>query len=400
MIVEIHGAGFQNKGAELMLRTTVSELKTRIDRLEIAIDPSYGTYEERCQLQLRQIVPCRGHVGGKRHAQNLRKQSLFGKSKLNLFLKKLVGLNLESYGCIEPREIDALIDISGFAYTDQWGIKPTEDFANLAEFYRKRGKPVIMMPQAFGPFGNEEIKSHFRRIIENSTLILPRDKVSYKYVQDIYPDSKKVVQAPDITIFHPRKEAKPDLTTSDYACLVPNARMLDQGKKAWGIKYEDFLFKIASEIIAQGLRLYIVVHDASGQDVIIADNLLKKISSSRAQLLDEQDPYSLKTTLGQSKMVIGSRFHSLVASLSQTVPAIAIGWSHKYEMLFEDFGLDSFIVSPETPLNEILGMIHQLSDNDTNLRLREIITQQLSRLEEKNQEMWDSVVEVLGKSIN
>ena len=77
MLIEIHGAGFQNKGAELMLRTVVSELKQRLPRCELAIDPSYGSFGARCELGLRQIFPLRTHVGTPGFSRRFRRQKAF-----------------------------------------------------------------------------------------------------------------------------------------------------------------------------------------------------------------------------------------------------------------------------------------------------------------------------------
>ena len=40
---------------------------------------------------------------------------------------------------------------------------------------------------------------------------------------------------------------------------------------------------------------------------------------------------------------MGSRFHALVAALSQGIPVAALGWSHKYAELLGEFGLREFV---------------------------------------------------------
>jgi polysaccharide pyruvyl transferase WcaK-like protein len=400
MIVEIHGAGFNNKGAELMLRTTISELKTRINNFTPAIDPGYGSYETRCNLNLKQIVPKRGHVGQAIHLKNLQRQKFFGYIKLDSLARKLLKLDFRDYGCVGINRVDALIDISGFAYTDQWDTRPTKDFANLTEFYYKQKKAVIMLPQAFGPFKRKGIKSQFKRVIKNSTLIFPRDKISFEYVFEIEANKEKIIQAPDITLFSSREPIQENLNFEEYICLVPNIRMLDQGKEKWTDKYETYLLEIAKRALRKNLKIFIVVHDSSGQDLVIANNLIRKLNSSEVEIVDEPDPYKLKRFIGNSKMLVGSRFHSLVASFSQGVPAIAIGWSHKYEMLFDEFGFGKFIISSETALENALDLIDKLSHDDQNISFRKEIRNKLIGLEAKNQEMWDLVTETLLNSID
>jgi len=398
MIIEIHGAGFQNKGAELMLRTVISELKSRIPDFVPAIDPTYGTYEKRCELGLRQTFPLRTHVGTPGFSKRLFKQKMFGMLQIKKVLAYFGGVRLEDYGCVALSDIQALIDIAGFAYTDQWGSQPTKDFAELTEYYRSCQKPVILLPQAFGPFLRDETKSAFRKVIDNANLIFARDRLSYQYLMELSPNSDKVLQAPDLTLFYPDFFDNQVQVSSDYVCLVPNIRMLDLGKQEWGEKYESYLTHIGKEILDQGLQVRIIVHDSSGEDLHIAQSIFDKIDSHNVTIVNEQDPIAIKELIGGSFMVIGSRYHSLVASFSKNVPAIALGWSHKYEMLFEDFGCEYFLINHDTKIEIGLEIVRTLIDPDKNLFIRNNIKNRLEKMHLENKKMWDLTVQVLRES--
>lgn len=397
MIIEIHGAGFQNKGAELMLRTVVNELRHRLPKFVPTIDPSYGSYESRAELGLRQMIPTRFHVSKADFTKRFLRQKLFAASNIEKFAAKIGGIPLSNYGCTSLNQTEALIDIAGFAYTDEWGYRPTQHFAQLTDYYSSKNRPVILLPQAFGPFQSDEIKTAFKKVINNASIIFPRDKISYQNVMELASDSSKVLQVPDITLFYSAsKKIKLD-SNSNYACLVPNCRMLDQGKDKWGDKYESYLIKIAEEIMSHGVQVRILVHDTSGQDLSLAKKLASRLTSPNVVIVNEPNPVELKRIVGESLILIGSRYHSLVASFSQKVPALALGWSHKYEMLFQEFKQERFLISDQTSLDTVLTLTRELINKEKNMQLRQIIFEELQKMQIENEKMWEIVVNLLKK---
>jgi polysaccharide pyruvyl transferase WcaK-like protein len=400
MIVEIHGAGFQNKGAELMLRTAVSELRRRLLEFEPVIDPTYGPYSSRCKLGLGQIFPLRSHVGAVGFSKRFRRQRLFAALEGGRLFRYVGGGQLSTYGCVSLSSVQSLIDIAGFAYTDQWGSQPTKDFADLTQYYKSRKKPVILLPQAFGPFQEEETRSAFRKVADNASLIFARDRKSYGYVMELASDPNKILRAPDITLFYPSSSNHETQVHSNYVCIIPNIRMLDQGKRQWGEKYEAYLTRIVREILRHGVQVRIVVYDTSGQDLQVAQSIMKTVTSSGVTIANEQDPVILKQVIGGSLMVIGSRYHSLIAAFSKKVPAVALGWAHKYEMLFEDFGCEELVMPSETPIEAALESVRYLVDEGVNESYRRRIAERLREMFPVNQKMWKQVIEVLTSTVD
>jgi colanic acid/amylovoran biosynthesis protein len=94
-------------------------------------------------------------------------------------------------------------------------------------------------------------------------------------------------------------------------------------------------------------------------------------------------------------IVAGSRFHALLAALSQGVPVIAAGWSHKYLGLLDAYGsADALLELPASPeavracLDRALG-----PTRDTAVAaLRTCAAQQRAQVEI----MWDEVLTALA----
>jgi polysaccharide pyruvyl transferase WcaK-like protein len=387
MIVEIHGAGFQNKGAELMLRTTIAELRERLPGFEPALDPSYGRYDQRSRLRTWQMFPVRSHVGSYRFLRGFRWQRM---------MAPLRGRWLDMYGCVTLSSVQALIDISGFAYSDQWGIRPTRNFAMLARYYKSRDKPVILLPQALGPFERAESRSAFAQVLEHADLVFARDRRSYEIALDLAPTPDRVRRAPDITLFYPDRLDVVERRTPGYVCVVPNARLLAQGREQWGDTYQAYLVRVVKELIQRNVPVKILVHDMSGPDLAIAHQVQQEAMSADVQLVEEQDPMVLKEIIGASLFLIGSRYHSLVAAFARSVPAIGMGWAHKYRMLLEDFDCGRFMVGHDSPIEVLLGHVDQLLDPTINGDYRARISARLGDMSAANRRMWQLVVDLLS----
>ena len=233
-----------------------------------------------------------------------------------------------------------------------------------------------------------ETRLAFQRVIANSTLVFARDQKSYEYAVELSPHSTKIERAPDITLFYPDRPDGLLETSSNYVCIVPNVRMLDQGKDDWGANYESYLIAAAQEILDQKLRVCVVVHDASGADSEIAHRIVEQVKSPRVTIIEEQDPFVLKRTIGGSRLLIGSRYHALIAAFSQQVPSVCLGWSHKYETLFEDFGCKELLVQPETPGKAVREVVADVVQEDVNLSYRRKIAGRLRPMHAANREMW------------
>lgn len=395
MIVEIHGAGFRNKGAELMLHTTVSELRARLENFVPAIDPLYGAYELRCGLGLRQIIPPRSHVGTPGFSKRFRRQKWFVALRGPGLFRRLLGAQIDLYGAVDLSRVRGFIDISGFAYTDQWGPQPIQDLATLTHYYRWRRRPVIMLPQAFGPFKRPECRAAFLKALSCADLVFARDKRSWEYAADLAREPEKIFQAPDITLFYPRSQVQRSLPPTPYACLVPNVRMLDQGKDQWGDKYLTYLCLIARELLNQGIQVQILVHDVTGGDLSLAEDISRELTSPDLTIVREQDPLVLKNIIGQSLLLAGSRYHSLVAAFANAVPAIGLGWAHKYEMLFQDFDCKHFAIGPDRTIKAVLENVRELADSLSNEAYRKRIASRLEEMFQINQDMWQRVADLL-----
>lgn len=113
------------------------------------------------------------------------------------------------------------------------------------------------------------------------------------------------------------------------------------------------------------------------------------------EIIEEDNPIAVKGIIGACKAVVTSRFHGLVSALSQSIPCLATGWSHKYEMLFRDYNYEEGLCSVNDTNKVLDSKIHMLLETNS----REGIIQKLS-LNAKEQksltkQMWNKAYQVI-----
>ncbi len=387
MIIELKGAGFVNKGAELMLNATISKLREN-GITNIATHIREGSFQQRNSLELKHLIWADSqsypHVG-----------DLIGK------FGNLLPLNVTNRtNYVRERDINAVIDISGFKYSDQFGSKPTESMALQTKRWKKEGKKIILMPQAFGPFNLSETKKAMSEIIKNVDLIYARDKTSFEHLINLpncYDFKNKIKQSPDFTNLI--KGSVPDSFDSYNmrACIIPNYRMIDKTSEVVRSLYVDFLVDCVNYLNEKNKKPFILIHE-SDKDKEIAEQIKVRIDGE-INILTEENPLNIKGILGQCELVIGSRFHGLVSSLSQSVPTMGTGWSHKYNHLFEDYEVSNFLIS-DFKNKEYITKLDILIQDETSKKVINKLVMSSEKQKQMASKMWEDIFKVLNITDN
>ncbi len=376
MIIELRGVEFVNKGAELMLHAIINQIKEEMPDTIFAMEKS-----------------------GRVPAGKLKAHGIFQKFSLNkLNSDKLGGLVPEGMrknaGFVLPREVDVVLDASGFAYGDQWGAKKAGTrLANHIGQWKEQGKKVIMLPQAFGPFTEAALAEHMKTIIRHTDLIFARDKISYEYLQQLSSASQNIILKPDFTnLIKGTVPADFDRAACQVA-IIPNSKMIETSGKEEGEAYVPLLSRLINVIIELGHKPFFLIHE-SQSDAAIAEETNRRLNQPLS-VIREEDPLHVKGIIGSSKAVVTSRFHGLVSCLSQAIPCLTTGWSHKYEMLLQDYQYPEALVdvhSDDSTLRQKATLI--LTEPAATL-IREKLTEEGTRQKQLSREMWQKVFEVI-----
>jgi len=376
MLVEIRKAGFVNKGAELMLYAVLERVKKEFPDAKFVMETSFAPYDKRASL---------GFYQKPRYAK-------FG-FELGFFFKLVPDVIKNKLGVIDEEKIDIVIDAAGFSYSDEWGARSSQELANSCRRWKKNGTTVILLPQAFGPFEGLRIQKYIKKAIDNTDLVFARERVSYEYIVGVVGKLTKLKMAPDFTNLIEGRLPKNFDTESNRFCLVPNYRMVDKTTKAQSEAYLPFMIKCAKYLLEKGQKPFVLVHEGANDQMLAVE--MNKALDGCLPIVNETNPLGIKGILGASEGTIGSRFHGLVSALSQGVPALGTGWSHKYQALFGDYGFSEGLLDvscSEQALYEKLDMVIEPNSKD---EIKARIQLNSRELKAQSERMWGDVLGVL-----
>ena len=165
MIIQLHGVGFHNKGAELMMHAIAQEIYAHYDNAVVCMKLNVGSYQQRSEANLHHLITITGKY---RKYYPLLAQSI--NRGMNILPASMRHLG----HVVNQEEVDVVFDASGFAFSDQWGPKPSEKMVNSIKHWKARGIKIVLMPQAFGPFENQEVRKAIQFILNHVDLVFAR----------------------------------------------------------------------------------------------------------------------------------------------------------------------------------------------------------------------------------
>jgi len=297
----------------------------------------------------------------------------------------------QRYGLVFGHEIDAVLDLSGFAYGRPWGPEIQKQTTSDIERLATAGKPYVFLPQAFGQFRGGGLDHKFAQALKKSRLVFARDKVSLQNILSLVGEScDNIKLSPDFTLDFPLNRKPPVAHHPERhdIIIVPSSKLERRSDTSSVANWESALADIVSELHGAGKSVAVVNH-CRDEDRDLCGRLAAKTS---ARLIDSNDPVAVKELIGLASTVISGRYHACVSALSQGVSCIGLSWSHKYQELFSDFDLGDFVVH-QPDKEQVYRLLTRLSSD------KDIIANRLDRskkvMQDKVDAMWREVASAL-----
>jgi hypothetical protein len=375
MLIDIRGFNPENLGSCLMLLAAQTRLRAAFPHARISV--ALGTDDLRLARRHRERF---GVVGRWPRRWKRMDVSWLGHVVPEGFQR--------AFSVTREQDFRAVVDLSGFAYGDFWGAGKLERRLgrDLAQ-WKRDGRKVILLPQAFGPFEDRSLADGMRDVLRNADLVFPRDRVSREHLGAL--DARPLEQSPDFTHEVPVVRQPGDPEPGSYVCLVPNSKLTVGRGGADVVRYLDFFVDAARRLTKELGVSAVMLRFGGAEDAALVEKLMARIDPKPRAFFAE-DARHAKGLIAGSVAIVSSRFHAIMSALGAAVPCLSVGWSHKYGEAMSEYDCASYSlsmadVSRAGVLDEFIGEIRAGS-------LRERLAAAGARHRAATDRMWEKVV--------
>lgn len=223
------------------------------------------------------------------------------------------------------------------------------------------GKPTVLYSQSVGPFQNKLERLMVAFVLKRMTLILLREDTSLAMLASLGVTSN-VERAVD-SGFLLRSTEKVDIRRN---YTIPADRLLvGVTVRSWlkgeaQTAYEKAVAKSLDNLIETAKAHVIFIPQVTAtkgdDDRLVSSRVHGFMHHKReATLIDgTPDHHRIKALYDNLDILLGTRFHSVIFSLTSSVPVLAIEYEHKTSGIMRDLKLENWVIKIEEATSENL----------------------------------------------
>ena len=280
--------------------------------------------------------------------------------------KALLGLSM---GSQETRELvstyaeaDIVVDIWGIGFADSVG---SDTFtARALEGVRLAlgklfGKPVVKYTADLGPFESRWNRFFAKLYLQHAVeLILARsdatrqrlDRLGVTTPIRVCPDTAFLLESHMTPLAEDLSRQKVDCPLVGLSVSHMAARQSDSPEA-----YLESMAGLADHIVSSiGAKIVLIPNELSPDTAFDDAHVAKEVwnrMTGKAQVAVVEGEYTaqqLKGIIQHCHVVVAARYHTIVASLSQGIPVLAIGWHAKYPGVMGLVGQQEYLCSAKS----------------------------------------------------
>jgi polysaccharide pyruvyl transferase WcaK-like protein len=229
------------------------------------------------------------------------------------------------------------------------------------------GKPLLTLPQTYGPFRGRIARSVARVILRRAAMICSRDYRGVPYAAKLAGSGRAVARprfCPDLgLLLDPDPPPNPGIVglgpRMPGSCLIGLnvSGLLSKAGGKYGVRahfrtdYDSLVFRLIDFLIrSKNASVLLIPHvfgTAQDSDSVVCARIYDQLRSKYPRALGfaagTYDQSQVKHIIGSCDLVIGSRMHACIAAISQAVPAVSLAYSDKFVGVMETLGLTRLV---------------------------------------------------------
>lgn len=221
-------------------------------------------------------------------------------------------------------------------------------------------KPIYVMPNSYGPFKGPLVETIVKKALKSCTVVTSRETYSQSMVKEHlgiqvenYPDLAFYLSKADLdkeTIFKeydlPCDRKLVALTMRPHR--FPNSKTPEKDYMRFKMEMADFI----KWLYESGFMPVIIEHtlavNSHENDGACIRDIVSMLNEKEYRVISnkEYNCYDLKCIYSFCDYIVGTRFHSVIFSLSSGIPGIAITYAgNKGQGIMHDIGLDDYAIA-------------------------------------------------------
>jgi polysaccharide pyruvyl transferase WcaK-like protein len=243
-------------------------------------------------------------------------------------------------------DCDIVINIGGDQLSGEYGFGTLGAFINIS-YAVLLNKPIVLYGESLGYFSNPVLNSIAKFVFNRTKLILVREELSKKYLDDNCITNPKIYVTADLAFLLnpvPQSSVFEILSTEGINGIQkpliginPSgliSRFMDSGHQKAEEEFANIMAKVIDNLVEHFDATIIMiphVYTPEVDDRIAINSVFHKVKnkSKVKTIKNEYTPQELKGIIGQCDLFIGARMHATIASTSMLVPTVGIAYSHK-----------------------------------------------------------------------
>lgn len=349
---------FMNKGDAGIIRAMVQEFrkdypKARIQVVSLFPELDQGKYGD-CEVIGPIIQP---YQGKSRLMKTFRNTSLY----LLVWLMNLLGIPFNRT-VREFKKADIIVSCGGGYLKARNLAQFLGDFMyHYIQFLTalQWKKKYVIYAQTVGEFGSHPyVVNRLRRIIQKAELVLPREPISHKFLKSFVPDAGNYFETSDVAfLLNPKEVASASLReqlSGDFLKVGVTMRTwhfpgsADRVGLLRGYK-EAMSGAIRRLTEVYGAEVYLMpqcIGPGEDNDLLISREVYEEFrGNDRVKLIEDNlSPEELKFVYSRMSLFVGTRMHSNIFALSESVPCVAVSYDLKTDGIMRAVGLSDYVL--------------------------------------------------------